>query len=237
MFHWPSGSQDKLAFYAALLHSRATQARDFSTRNFTIVFDLIKEAATDESIIQEIAAGLGLDSPDAFRKGIEQWSRKPPDRVSAKNGFLSSLTHHSELKAQMLLKKTPWRVLRPPQGKEFITTDNPLVTFLPLQNGKLHPGYGFNFKGSVSVFALAPDACLSMGGWQVPNTLSETTLSELHETVIKICDRYVYSKTRADSVQTLVANHAGEFRYGVNALIPTGGLPDARQFLRRRFGL
>lgn len=236
LFHWPSGSHDKLAFYAALLHSRATQARDFSARNLTIVFNLLKEAAT-ESIIQEIADSFGLDSPDAIRQGIEQWSKKPPDRVAAKNGFLKTLTYNSELKAQMLLKKTPWRVLRPPQGKEFITTDNPLVTFLPLQSGKLHPGYGFNFQGSVSVFALAPDACLSMGEWAVPNTLSETTLSELHETVISICDRYVYSRTRADSVQTLVANHAGEVRYGVNALIPTGGLPDARQFLRRRFGL
>jgi Protein of unknown function (DUF4238) len=151
LFHWPSGSQEKLAFYAALLHSRATQARDFSARNFTIVFNLMKEAATDESIIQEIADNLGLDSADAIRKGIEQWSKKPPDRRAAKNGFLSTLTHHSEVKAQMLLKKMPWRVLRPAQGKEFITTDNPLVTFLPLQNGKLHPGYGFNFKGSVSI--------------------------------------------------------------------------------------
>ncbi len=237
LFHWPVGSQDKLAFYAALLHSRATQARDFSARNLTIVFNHLKEAASDESIIQEIADSLGLDSPDAIRKGMEQWARKPPDRVAAKNGFLKSLIHHSEVKAEMLLKKAPWRVLRPPQGKEFITTDNPLVTFLPLQNGKLHPGYGFNFKGSVSVFALAPDACLSMGEWPVPNTISEATLLELHQSVISICDRYVYSKKLADSVQTQVTNHAGEVRYGVTALISTGGLPDARQFLRRQFGL
>ena len=89
LFHWPSGSQDKLAFYAALLHSRATQARDFSTRNQTIAFNLIKEAAT-ESIIQEIAGSLGLNSPDAIRQGIEQWSKRPPNRVAAKNGFLQT---------------------------------------------------------------------------------------------------------------------------------------------------
>jgi uncharacterized protein DUF4238 len=237
LFHWPSGSQEKIAFYAALLHSRATQARDFNARNLTAAFNLMKEAATDESLIQEIADKLGLDSPNGIRKGIEQWSKTPPDQVAARNTFVSNLTYNSELKGQMLLKKTPWRVLRPPQGKEFITSDNPLVTFLPLQNGKLHPGYGFNFKGSVSAFALAPDACLSMGPWSVANTLTEAAHSELQETVISICDRYVYSKTRADSVKTLVAHHAGEFRYGINALIPTGGLPDARQLLRRHFGL
>jgi hypothetical protein len=237
LFHWPSGSQDKIAFYAALLHSRATQARDFNAKNLTVAFNLMKEAASDETLIQEIAQKLGVASDD-IRKGLELWSARPPDRVAAKNAFLSSLTYNSELKSQMLLKKTPWRVLRPPQGGEFITSDNPLVTFIPLPNGKLHPGYGFNVKGSVSVFALAPDACLSMGPWAVPNTLSEITLSELHEVVISIYDRYAYSKTNADAVQTLVANHAGEFRHGINALMSYGvKLPDARQIIRQRFGL
>lgn len=237
LFHWPYGSRDKIAFYAGLLNSRATQARDFAAKNLKAAFDLMKEASTDESLIQEIANKIEV-SPDVIRKGMQLWSQRPPDRVAAKNTFLSNLIYNSELKGQMLLKKIPWRILRPPQGKEFITTDNPLVTFIPLPNGKLHPGYGFNVKNSVSVFALAPDACLSMGAWAVPNTLSEATLSELNETVTSICDRYVYSKTCADAVQTLVANHAGEFRYGINALLPTGvTMPDARQLIRQHFGL
>jgi len=66
-----------------------------------------------------------------------------------------------------------------------------------------------------------------MGTWAVPNTLSETTLSELHEAVISICDRYVYSKSNADEIRTLVTNHAGQFRYGINALVSYGvKLPD-----------
>jgi hypothetical protein len=238
LYHWPFGSHHKIAFYAALLHSRATQARDFSARNFTVAFNLMKEAASDESLIQEIASNLGDVSPDNIRKGIDAWAKRPPDRVTQKNAFLSNLISNSELKSQMLVKKQPWRVLRPPQGREFVTSDNPLVTFIPLTNGKLHPGYGFNFNGSVSVFVLAPDACLSMGQWPVPNTLSDATLSELHEAIISICDRYVYSTTRDDEVQKLVANHAGQFRYGINALLPTGvQLPDACQMLRRQFGL
>jgi hypothetical protein len=68
--------------------------------------------------------------------------------------------------------------------------------------------------------------------------LSETMLSELHEAVISICDRYVHSKTHSDEVQTIVATRAGEFRYGVNSLLPTGvTMPDARQLIRQHFGL
>ena len=70
-----------------------------------------------------------------------------------------------------------------------------------------------------------------MGQWTVPDTLSESTLSELRETVISICDRYVYSKTCSNSLQETVAHHAGDFRYGVNALMPTGvKFPDATSY-------
>ena len=237
LFHWPYGSRKKIAFYAALLHSRATQARDFAAKNLTVSFNLMKEAASDESLLEEIARRVGA-SPDVIRKGIELWSSRPPDGVAQRNAFLKDLISHSEIKSEMLLKKTPWRVLRPPQGEEFITTDNPLVTFIPLSNGKLHPGYGFNVKNSVSVFALAPDACLAMGKSTVPDTMSKATFLELDETVISTCDRYVYSKTRSDSVQAIVQCHAGEVRYGVNALLPIGvKVPDARQLIRQRFGL
>src|SRR5581483_8586457 len=34
LFHWPPGSREKLAFYAALLYSRATQRRQFSVTNY-----------------------------------------------------------------------------------------------------------------------------------------------------------------------------------------------------------
>ena len=138
LFHWPSGSKEKIAFYAALLHSRATQARDFNTKNLTVSFNLMKEAASDETLIQEIAQKLGAASDD-IRKGLELFSKRPPDKVAAKNNYLSNLTYNSEVKSQMLLKKTPWRVLRPPHGKEFITSDNPLVTFIPSRTGNRIP--------------------------------------------------------------------------------------------------
>src|SRR5579871_2711118 len=35
LFYWPRGSKEKLAFYAALLYSRATQRRSFSEANYS----------------------------------------------------------------------------------------------------------------------------------------------------------------------------------------------------------
>ena len=94
LFHWPYGSEDKIAFYAALLHSRATQARDFAAKNLTVAFNLMKEASTDESLIQEIARNLGVSAND-IRKGIELWSKKPPNSTAAKNTFLSNLIYNT----------------------------------------------------------------------------------------------------------------------------------------------
>jgi hypothetical protein len=139
----------------------------------------------------------------------------------------------------LLLAKKPWRILRPPDNAEFVTSDNPLVTFVSLGNGKLHPGYGFSKKETQAVFPLAPSACLSIGNsWQVQQTLRLEDLNEINEAIIRICDRYVYTKTPSEEVQKLVAVYAGTERYGVNAFVGAGlKLPEARQFLRTYFGL
>jgi hypothetical protein len=59
LFHWPPGSCDKLAFYAALVHARATQRRDFSERNRKNVITQLRAASSDENLLKEIADALG----------------------------------------------------------------------------------------------------------------------------------------------------------------------------------
>jgi hypothetical protein len=168
---------------------------------------------------------------------ILEWIKQAQGRAATTNSFLSDLLQMTEYIASLLLRKQPWRVLRPPNGEEFVTTDNPLITFVPLGNGLLHPGYGFRKAEAVAVFPLAPQACLVMGNaWPVPVDLDTASLTSLNETLITICDRYTYSKTPSERVQETVQRCAGICRYGVNALMPIGlEMPTARQFLRDRF--
>lgn len=242
LFHWPRGSQGKLAFYAALLYRRATQARTFSTTNWERILEQVQNAVADDELIKELAdclgKRLGTQVPSqTMQKVILDWIKEAQKPPAATNGFLSDLLEMSDYIASLLMKKQPWRVLRPPDGTEFVTTDNPLATFVPLANGMLHPGYGFRKTEAVAVFPLAPQACLVMGNaWPVPTNLNLANLTQLNETLITICDRYTYSRTLSQHIHETVQKSAGICRYGVNALMPVGlKMPTARDFLRMRF--
>ena len=244
-FHWPPGAREKLASYAALLYSRATQRRTFTDKQWKKIRSELREtAATDDLLINEMADAMSRQikrpsSAHVIRKAIAEYLQQSATPEEGKNSFLSNLIDNTNQIASFLLSKKHWRVLRPPAGGEFITTDNPLVSFMPLRNGLLHPGHGFRPDTVDAVFPLAPDACLHMGkAWVVPRNLDSTMLTRLNEALISICDRYVYSKTRSDEVNELVQSLAGTCVYGENAFMPVGlKLPTARHFLRMRFGL
>lgn len=81
--------------------------------------------------------------------------------ASARNAFLSDLLGIAEFIKDILVTR-PWGVWRAPEACEFITSDNPLVTFLPV-NGEFAPGHGFGVPGVVTAFPLAPSAALIIG--------------------------------------------------------------------------
>ena len=155
LFSWPRGSKEKLAFYAALLYSRATQRRSFSEANYSKIIIQLEAAKNDSKLIKDLANALtvktGMHCPEsAVLKGIDSWLENARNVASANNAFLGTLLENTSLIADALLQKIPWRVLRPPDGLEFVTSDNPLITFVPLGNGKLHPGYGFRKKQAIT---------------------------------------------------------------------------------------
>lgn len=244
IYRWPSGSEEKLAFYATLLFRRATQQRTFSESNWQKVIEDVRQAAADPEYVRQTAADITLKrgipvTEDILRNAISAWIEKAIQPRSTRNSFISDLLELVEFGAAELLKKRPWRILRPPDGMEFVTSDNPLVTFVPLGNGVLHPGYGFRRPDADAVFPLAPDACLLMGNaWNVPQSLDKAATDNLNDVLVSICDRYVYSKTLSRTIQEHVDMYGGDRRYGVNAFMPLGiKLPQVRQFLRTHFGL
>ena len=235
LYHWPLGAEEKLAFYAALLFRRATQQRTFSNNNWQKIIDDMRQAAADPEYIRRMAQDLRHKrklpvSEDMLRNSITTWIEGAVEPTSARNNFISDLLELAEQGAGVLLRKSPWRILRPPEGVEFVTSDNPLVTFVLLGNGVLHPGYGFGREDSDALFPLAPDACLLMGkAWNVPNSLDTAQSDALNDVLINICDRYAYSKTLSLGIQQRVDQYGGSARYGVNAFMPLGiKLPLAR---------
>lgn len=243
-FHWPPGSREKLAFYAGLLFSRATQRRRQSRSSWSKTLAGFKEAAEDERLIAELAEATSRKygtrvSREAIRTTIVEMAEGSYNPDEAHRVFLTDLITNADQVAGWLLKKAPWRILRPPAETEFITTDNPLITFVPLGNGILHPGYGFRKETAAAAFPLAPDACLLMGrAWQVHSQLDLQSLEGLTTALVSISDRFVYSKTFSRQVQDAVQKFGGSSRYGENAFMPLGvELPTPSQFLRKHFGL
>src|SRR5258708_40236939 len=80
----------------------------------------------------------------------------------SKNAFLRDFLWQADDIKELLLQK-PWRLWRAQPEAEFVTSDNPVISFVPVGNGELSPGYGFRFPGVVVAFPLSPGACLVMG--------------------------------------------------------------------------
>jgi hypothetical protein len=247
LFDWSSyAHRKKLAFYVAFLYSRATQRRDHSMKVGEYTYDELESAAADGDLMKElsdavnVAATKEVFTADAMRECVMKSVREGRDQREMNTHFVSNLRSLAEYLAELLLQKH-WQLWRAPDGSEFVASDNPVINFIPLENGPFHPGHGFNKPGVFTAFPLAPSACLIMGvppGYAVSNRIDAGTVARINEALISICDRYVYSKTRSDQTQMLVQQYAGTFKYGVNSLMPVGmKLPSMRAFLRQRFGL
>lgn len=235
LYHWPHGSREKLAFYAALLYSRATQRRDHSAKNSRYTAEVFEQALKeDKTLVADVTACYSKrfnqifteqEIHDLLLKSVLE-SRQPG---AEKNQFLLDLINNTELIANLIVEKPIWEVWQAAEGLEFITSDNPLISAVHLPNGKFHPGYGFGKQEIVALFPLASTACLAAGAFARGTrgivgyrTVNAPVVNEINEAILSISDRYVYSKTRSETVQKNVDLYGGSIRYGINALMPVG---------------
>jgi Protein of unknown function (DUF4238) len=253
LYHWPHGSRQKLAFYSALLYSRATQRREHSAKNSRHTVEIFEKVLKeDKTLLSDVTASYskrfsqtftGEEIRDLLLKSVLK-SREPG---AEKNVFLSDLINNAEWIARLILEKPLWEVWQAVEGEEFITSDNPLVSAVLLPHGKFHPGYGFGKKEIIALFPLSPTACLAAGAFARGTkgivgyrTVTSAMVNEINEAVISISDRYVYSKTLSDAVQKNVDLFGGSIRYGINALMPVGiqlpSVAEAAAALRKACG-
>jgi hypothetical protein len=254
LYPWPYGSRGKLAFYAALLYSRATQRREHSARNSRYTLDIVEQALhEDKTLLKDLTEGFSKRFGQTFtEQEIRDLVFKPVlegrGPGAEKNQFLTDLLDNAESIAKLIRDKPIWEVWQAPDGSEFVTSDNPLISTVLLPHGKFHPGYGFGKPEIIALFPLAPTACLAAGAFTSGTmgvvgyrSVPASTVTEVNEAVLSISDRYVYSKTRSDDVQQAVDLYGGTFRYGVNALMPVGiKLPSVAEVgaaLRRACGI
>jgi hypothetical protein len=247
LFDWSSSAhRRRLALYATFLYSRATQRRVHSEKVGLNTYEEFRKAAADSELMRDLsdavntAAKQQVFTADSMRDCVLKLVRKGRDPKEINTDFVSELRSLAEHLAGIVLQKH-WQVWRAPEGAEFVTSDNPVMNFIPLKHGPFNPGHGFNRPGVLTAFPLAPSVCLIMGvpaGNTDSRRVDAETVTMTNEALISICDRFVYSKTRSDQIQALVQQCAGTFKYGENSLMPVGiKLPSVRGFLRRRFGL
>ena len=229
--------RNALAFYASMLFCRAKQRRNRSQDTYAKLHTQFVELVNDEEWIAEttqrfIERHREPITPQMVKERLAHLATMMDGTTALRNNFVEDLVSSTELMKSVVLKK-PWQLWYAPEGMEFVTSDNPFVSFIPLGNGRLNSGHGFRKPETLAAFPVAPHVCLGMGVTGPESvTIEAAFVSEINRTIIELCERYVYSKTRSEEIRQLVDQCANTRRYGVNAFLPLGiNVPTAKDFV------
>lgn len=235
--------RNALAFYASMLFCRAKQRRNRSEKTYAALRQQFAELNDDDAWLSEVTAQYvqrtgDLVKPQVIKERIALFAEGMNDTTGLRNQFVEDLIASTEIMKKVALQK-PWQLLRAPKGSEFVTSDNPFITFRDLGNGRLLSGEGLRKPTTLGVLPIAPHVCLMMGG-QGPEevTTDAASVTLINNTIIELCERYVYSKTLSEDVRQVVDKMANERKYGVNAFLPLDmKLPTAKDFVLHFLGL
>jgi hypothetical protein len=232
-YEWKREDRRDLAVYAALMFSRATAKREGSSRIFLQTQREAAQAFEKEEFASTIASYFNV-SVEEMRKHAGSALAELGTPAGVRNAYLEDLLGNVAYLARLLFEK-PWQILAAPQGYEFVTSDNPVVSTLPL-NGHFAPGFGLGRKDVVVFLPINPTCCLAMGP-QGPERLIifPQVLEEINWAVIASAQRFVYSRTQSEETERLVNQLAGTYRYGETAFLPNGGWPSVEEFFLRKF--
>jgi len=219
----------KLASYAAMLFQRSTVRRKFSARNWSKLEAPYTSLALNQDYLQDVAEHYTDLTRQTFTKEqIAEMIRKQSvmftDANYVRSTFVKDLWMHIDICKREMMKKS-WQVWHAPQDSEFVTSDNPVVTFrrfLTQYEEIWHPGYGFGAENVVIAFPLAPTACLVMTDALFRTSrarVNADTVRRVNEILIRSCDRFVYSLTLSPKITETVDHVGGTSIPGENAFI------------------
>lgn len=124
----------KLASYAGMMFQRSTVRRKFSARNWSKLEGPYTSLASNQEYLQDVAVhytdltGQTFTSQQIAELILKQ-SAIFTDINYTRSTFVKDLWMHIDICKQEMLKKS-WQVWHAPQEVEFVTSDNPVVTFL-----------------------------------------------------------------------------------------------------------
>lgn len=229
--------RNDLAFYASMLFCRAKQRRNRSEKTYANLRQQFADLIADDEWLTQITAQYVERSGDTIRPQVLKdrialFAERMNDTKELRNNFVEDLIATTEIMRNVALQK-PWQLWRSPEGTEFITSDNPFVTFIDLGNGRLNSGHGLRKQETIGVFPIAPHVCLAMGSHGPESvTIEPARVTLINNVIIELCERYVYSKTLSEEVRRVVDKMANERKYGVNAFLPLGiKWPTAKDFV------
>jgi hypothetical protein len=233
-----------LAFYMGLLFARSTSRRKFSAGNWARLKGPFSELEFKDEYVQDTAAHFSESTGEVVTaEQIRQMIRKQAQHFSDKemtgNTFIQDLLFHAEVMKAELVPRA-WQVWQAPVDAEFVTSDNPVVTFLRLKEDLWHPGHGFRKPGVVIAFPIASTACLTVGFADQPEfqEVDAATVTRLNDIIVRCSDRFVYSKALSEELKGMV-NEVGRTSVpGETAFV--GTYPDAQRIeehLRKTMGI
>jgi hypothetical protein len=232
-----------LAFYMGLLFARSTSRRKFSAGNWAKMQQPFAQLEFNEEYVLDTAAHFSeatgeVVTPDQIRQMIRRQAASFSEKNTTGNTFIKDLLFHAEtLKTELVPR--PWQVFEAPTGTEFVTSDNPVVTFLKLREDLWNPGHGFRKPGVVVAFPLASTACLTIG-IQGPDfqEVDAATVKRMNEVVVSCSDRFVYSKTKSQEIAEMVNTIGGWSVPGKTAFLgQMPGTEKIEEHLRKTMGI
>jgi hypothetical protein len=224
-------NRNTLAFYASLLFARSSSRRKFYRANWEKLREPFEKLQTSEEYLRDAAEHFTqltgeVITPEEMQALVQKQSEEFFENDRVKNNFVKDLLLNVGMMRDEFVSK-PWQVWEAPTGAEFVTSDNPLVTFLRLTEEVWHPGYGFRTPNVVIVLPLAPSACLTMGiAGKEFERVNEATVMRVNDVVIRASDRFVYAKTPDDRIAEMVEEFGATSVPGKSAFV--GVFPDAK---------
>ena len=229
-------SRRVLAQYIGLMYARTRfrlQSREWIAN---LTSRDLQEAARDESFLKQVAALITADlgqlvTTDQVRKTMQAHGPSSLTDASIRTDFVKSILDSQELLTDAILDR-PWSLHYAAVNAEFITSDTPVLTALPV-NSEFVPGNGLNIPGVLVVFPLNPSTYLAVGKLgSLTHTISSQIANKLNELQVICTTSFAYSKSYLPGIAKMIPARGGKMRFGENSfLMPKDRMPSAKEYI------
>ena len=209
---------------------RRIYAELYANRRMLRDYLIASEDSVFESHMEGFQAARGK-IPDEEKQKLRALMLDPSDHILqiSQEFTLNALECHGKLVP--LFYSMKWVILYAPRGVFFVTSDNPLLQWVPPKHHhSLYGTGGFRNKYSEAILTLSPTHCL-VGHWRedMPKVFEASTerVEFTNELIAASAERFLYSHVKSDSLLALAKQHADSQR-----VIHMGGGPEKKAEIR-----